>query len=840
MKKYYLTYQPAEGFIDHWLVLGPHDTPIEERPGADESWQAFRSRMLQARDHVTPDFNASVVELDTIPYRDDRLFWQVEHCKLDHLLDKSDVVSAWTYRRVWLFTRLSWPGVRQATLHLSATCPVAVWLNGKHVHYLNPPDDTNGQMLHQETITINLKPGNNDLLLRMDQIGIGHTTMCVAARLDAPASNPPRINVPTVTDQPQRRLEWERAFGYAYMDRAVYTRDDQIKVICRKDMPSWRHGVVRLEKPDGRIYAETIATFKPGEVIESIYGVQLPYGVMRAVLMPPPGNYYDLRFRARHELPFAVTDFRYATEVVGGFDDRLIELMQETQRSEDIVYAELAKMALGWWEMIDVKALRKGIERIRNGEAGTLADLLGLLAIRIRMSSYERFPAELVPDIDKCILGFDYSQHADVHCEAGELMLLACRILAGQMYATENFTVSTLSGRQERSRAEKLAVEWLSHHGQTGFNTWNTDTDLLIAALADLIHLAKSRTVRELATVLLDKTLFGVALNSFQGVFAGTRGRVRASWVKSGRFAPEAALNRLLWGLGCYNHCFKGAVSLALAGSKYELPELIRAIALDRPPEAWSRERQGSADGGVNIVSYKTPDYLLSSVQDYRAGQHGQGEHVWQATLAPEAVVFTTHPACASESDSCTAGWWSGNGSLPRLAQWKDALLAIYNLPDTAWLDFTHAYFPCYAFDEYVLEQGWAFARKGDAYLALYAANGMNLTEMGADAFRELRSPGTQNVWLCQMGRKESDGDFATFRAAILARRPVVDGLHMQWETLRGDKLAFGWTGPLTVNGEEQAITGFKHFDSPYAVAEMPAETMDIIYGQNVMRLHFA
>jgi len=41
------------------------------------------------------------------------------------------------------------------------------------------------------------------------------------------------------------------------------------------------------------------------------------------------------------------------------------------------------------------------------------------------------------------------------------------------------------------------------------------------------------------------------------------------------------------------------------------------------------------------------------------------------------------------------------------------------------------------------------------------------------------------------------------------------------------------------VSGVEQPITGFKHVENPYALAEMPAENMDIGIGQDMMRLHF-
>ena len=44
----------------------------------------------------------------------------------------------------------------------------------------------------------------------------------------------------------------------------------------------------------------------------------------------------------------------------------------------------------------------------------------------------------------------------------------------------------------------------------------------------------------------------------------------------------------------------------------------------------------------------------------------------------------------------------------------------------------------------------------------------------------------------------------------------------------------------LRRNGVEEPITGFAHHESIFGAAEYPAETMDMAYGQDVMRLHLA
>jgi len=245
---------------------------------------------------------------------------------------------------------------------------------------------------------------------------------------------------------------------------------------------------------------------------------------------------------------------------------------------------------------------------------------------------------------------------------------------------------------------------------------------------------------------------------------------------------------------------------------------------------------------------------MLCSALDYKPGQAGDREHIWQATLGSGAVVFVNHPACMSQAPARRPNFWRGNGFLPRVAQWKDVLVAVHQLPDApqpTQLDFTHAYWPCYEFDEYAFEENnrglrWAFACKDSGYVALAAAQGFELVRRGPTAYRELRSYGRQNIWLCSMGRESMDGSLAKFKESVLA-------LDVQWQvaerqqspgvrcsTLRGDTLSFGWKGPLLVNGEDQALSGDRHYDSPYCVAELGATEMDIRYGDYTLRLEFA
>ncbi len=513
-------------------------------------------------------------------------------------------------------------------------------------------------------------------------------------------------------------------------------------------------------------------------------------------------------------------------------------------------------MALGWWAKVKTDVIMESVARINQREDCSDFYLVGLLGMLHRHGNDPAFPEELKRPLEECVLNFKYwadepgSDAMWYWSENHQILFHTCEILAGQLFPDRTFTNVGQTGRWHQEKGEQRAISWLRKRGSGGFREWDSncyfEEDLL--ALAHLVDLAETPQVYDLAAVVMDKMFFTMALNSYRGTFGSTHGRTYSSHIKGGHLEATAGISRLMWGMGVFNQHVLATVGLACA-ENYELPPIIQVIAADLPEEVWNRERHAgeleewcdrtAGSWEVNKVTYKTPDYMLCSAQDYHPGESGSQQHIWQATMGPDAVVFVTHPPCISQEGSHRPNFWHGNVVLPRVAQWKDMLVAVHKLPENDWMGFTHAYFPVYAFDEYALRDGWAFARKGAGYLALTAARGIELTTGGDDAYRELRSFGQNNIWLCHMGRAAQDGGFAAFQEKILALDVAFEGLSARCATLRGDVLVFGWEGPLLRNGEVQPITGFKHYDNPYCQAELPTSQMEIRFGDQLMRLNF-
>jgi hypothetical protein len=244
----------------------------------------------------------------------------------------------------------------------------------------------------------------------------------------------------------------------------------------------------------------------------------------------------------------------------------------------------------------------------------------------------------------------------------------------------------------------------------------------------------------------------------------------------------------------------------------------------------------------VNTYTYRTPDYMLSSAQDYRKGYGGDQQHVWQATLGPGAVCFTTHPG---PRDNPSPNYWTGSGSLPRVAQVQNVAIVVYNVDTRPGLYltnrqlFTHAWLPRDAFDEVLERDGWVFARRGDGYLALCSQHPYHWqTKPGEDQDREIIVPGKRNVWICELGRRAVDRSFSEFVERIAGAELGFGRLRVSYHSPSQGHLEFAWRGPLRQNGKVVPLGDYRRYDNPYCQADFPSEDITIRHGDHSLHLN--
>jgi hypothetical protein len=213
----------------------------------------------------------------------------------------------------------------------------------------------------------------------------------------------------------------------------------------------------------------------------------------------------------------------------------------------------------------------------------------------------------------------------------------------------------------------------------------------------------------------------------------------------------------------------------------------------------------------VNVETFRTPDYIVSTAQDYRKGIGGFQQQPWLASLGGGACVWTNHPASDVKS-SARPGFWMGNGVQPRVAQHRNVVIANYQVPRDDPFPYSHAYVPVSAFDEFVRRAGWLIGRRGDGYLAITASPQPKPGQQPD----EWISQSPESAWICILGRKAEDGSFEAFSKRVASAVVKFADSTLTYREPAGLAAAFGWDSDLLVNGRPVAITSYPRYQSPF------------------------
>jgi hypothetical protein len=300
-------------------------------------------------------------------------------------------------------------------------------------------------------------------------------------------------------------------------------------------------------------------------------------------------------------------------------------------------------------------------------------------------------------------------------------------------------------------RTKPRIVSWITRRLSGGFSEWDSNAYLAMDtfAMLTLVEFAQDEQIVQLATMLLHKVFFLIACQSFRGAHGSTHGRCYVAGLKSARFENTSGVQRIAWGMGVFNGETRATGALALS-RKYRVPDVIQRIGADVDSEMVTRARskgpfvpESDMIGGewdVSTITYRTPHVMLSAALDYHPGERGIQEHLWQATLGPEAMVFTTYPGNCQQHGSARPNYWAGSARQPRVAMHDQTVMCLYRREENVGLGFTHAYFPVMMFDDVYIEGQWAFARLGEAFVALWGDGDLRLL----DSYDELRSSGAE------------------------------------------------------------------------------------------------
>lgn len=815
----HLEYPLTDGYIDRWLVYGPLATRLSIKPGRTFIDTAEKAAIAESWSVLPPNLPAEPLEGGYAFVPGNEALWKYFHAREDHLIDVSTDYATFQKVELFAYTQLLLPAAGKAKISIEVNGPVDFWVNDTHV--FRAVDFPAGM----QSYLLDLDLGKeNKILARFSQIGMRSCLNLLRVRvehIEGIAMDEIQVTLPTRARQPGRFMELEKNLEKAHLEEVVNYKGAKFNLRWAEGTDPEFHYHYQIQDDQERIYVE--GTWQPEENGTDIgHTVRLFERPFRVVLKAPPREYYELNNRYQREIPLYVIDTAYSTSPYGSYPSRRAEALKDAAKHEGSVFGQIARLVIKN-EAPDESVVRNAIKAALEQHWGAEISLLGLLGFALHeIGKNHPVLVEIIRQAASEYL--QIAQEEEIEDDVAEIVRQACVILAARLAGN--------SGLSERYSG--TTAEWLRNKGRNGWRVWlsNSESEKVIAALAHLTSYAEEDTVKELAAVLLDRELFDLAVHSYKGAYLSAHGKTEAGMLKSAQLEATSGISRMLFGMGVYNPNVAGVVSLAMAD--YEFPTFFADIARDQRDEMLSVENHQ----GTTTITYRTPDYLLSSAQDFRAGEKGCDELVWQAGFGPDAKVFVTQPACSSEAPARKPGYWLGNAVLPRAAQWKDVLVAVYPAPGDG-LEFTHAYFPLYRFDEYTLRDGWAFARKGSGYLALTAARGLELVKEGPGGYQELRSYGHPNIWICQMGREAQDGSFADFQKAVGSMRLEWPENKVRFTNLRGETIVFGLEGDLIVNDAPIPLVSTKALENPYCRAEIGSAHYEIGFDGLLMRLSF-
>ena len=259
---------------------------------------------------------------------------------------------------------------------------------------------------------------------------------------------------------------------------------------------------------------------------------------------------------------------------------------------------------------------------------------------------------------------------------------------------------------------------------------------------------------------------------------------------------------------------------------------------------------QGVVLEAANIYTYRTPNYQLSGVQDHMKGMNGAQEMIWQATLDDDAYVFTNSPGGYTHGlDQFFMGGWKPRATLYKnigVIQYDrevmpfeaELIIFLMNL-FTGFKFYNHAYFPQSAFDDVYLTDKWSMGAKDDGYVALYTYEPSTWV-----SGYELQTSGSKNLYVVELGDKDTYGSFENFQDAILditmSVTPLSLGYDISYTSPSQGDVTVSWDDPMYVDGNKVDLGDYKRFDNQYCQQDFYTTRTIIEYEGHYLELNFS
>jgi hypothetical protein len=844
---------PAAEIIHPWLILGPfyedwsgsvQGLTFFERPGALVGQSAMQQVMEDAR-AVLP---ADPCEGQVGHFRGREARWSLVRSPEQYL--------SWgTYNisnhlgTAFVSTRLSpqTPGLRKFNLISRISLRAVVYINGAQAFdSASLPVKSEGGV-YTYPFEAELVAGENVVMVglfrmaRMAQMGL---------RLEVLDSAVEACTGPAEGIDPSARAALEAEVTGLRLERDIFYPKHTVGVRLSSTNSGGAAVRVQLVNDSGEILREVnpqqagLAALCQGSELED------GHYSLRATWFTPGGSPLTGVTFAIHKI---------TPKVAPPGDDNLEERKRlvlehyadNHEREVHGIWTQVARYALGQYDQMDLSVIRATCEFINARKDCSDFVIQGILRLMFWEREQRHLSTEINALMKDCVLNFKYwvDEPGDTVMYMGSenhrLLFHVAEWLAGHLFPTEMFTNSGQNGLYHTQKAYVYLTEWLRQRGRFGFDEWNSNSYFPIC-VAPLINLHDFAThegyykLRQMTAAILDQMLYYTAADAYQGIFGATHGRSYGVYVKYPDFEGTSATNWLYFATGSLSKATSGMSPVCAATSDYKVPRILYEMANDQQALIEAKRRQGILRTSVphaDFVVYRTPDYMLSGLQDHRKGEFESSTHVAQLTLGKKNVIFWSCPHTVGEGSGLRPDYWSGNTSMPRVIQVRNVMSITYRLSRFAWM--SHCFFEQERFDQVRLEGNWAFARVDDGYVGIYAENGYEVGSFGQYAGRELQCRAAENTWLVECGRKADWGSFEAFVDALCAAPIDKSEGNIVYDSPSVGRFVTGWDVAPTLAGEPIQLRGYPLVESAWGRAAFGSGEMALRYGDQTYDLWF-
>ena len=196
-----------------------------------------------------------------------------------------------------------------------------------------------------------------------------------------------------------------------------------------------------------------------------------------------------------------------------------------------------------------------------------------------------------------------------------------------------------------------------------------------------------------------------VARSAHHGVLTAAQGRSYEHSLRAARSLELSGICRMLWGKGNYGMRFHALPQL---GAVPPRPRTARAgepcrdrLAAPATPAGSGISRKGTTGSqGSTTTRPATSRWAAPPATAGTSGAIRRRFCTCGSATIPDAQIWINHPGEVMQSGYGRPSYWGGSGTLPRVHQYRGLAVVVFDCADEQ-PDFTHAWFPRSAFDEF-------------------------------------------------------------------------------------------------------------------------------------------